>query len=148
MPVILRYDLDYGSLGALILSASTQAKFLKYPSISWRSERLAILLVEMTMSLLSIQMKSAMIFDLMFLRALLILITWVLEFFRNFLILLMFIGTMTCLCNDPFVVILILSLLLLLMSFWTCLIFLFWRTRKAFLIFRVSMTMFNIVGLE
>jgi len=74
MPTILRYDLDYGSLGVLIWSTSTHDKFLTYPSISWRSERLATLLVEITMPLLSIQMKLAMIFDLMLLRALLMLI--------------------------------------------------------------------------
>jgi len=73
MPTILRYNLDCGSLGASIWLASTHNEFLTYPSISWRSEKLVILLVEMTMSLSLIQIKSAMTFDLIFLRALLML---------------------------------------------------------------------------
>ena len=75
MPMILRYNFDCGSLGELIWLASTHKEFLMYFSISWRSERLTTLLVEITIPLSLIQMKSAMTFDLMLLRALLMLIT-------------------------------------------------------------------------
>ena len=56
-----------------------------------------ILLVDMTMPLLSSLMESAMMFDFMPFKALLMLITWVLTSFMYFLILSVFIDTMICL---------------------------------------------------
>ena len=150
MLTILRYDFDCGNLGDSIWSSSTTREFLTHLSISWRSEGLATLLVKIIMHLSSSLMKSAMMFDFMLFKALLILITWVLASFIYFLVLLVFIGIMTCLREGPLVVMLMhgLGLWLPLMSLWTCLIFLFWRFRKTSLILRVFFAIFNMFCLD
>ena len=55
--------------------ASMQRELLTYFSITYRSEGLVILLVEITISLLSLQIKLAIMFNLMLLSNLLILTT-------------------------------------------------------------------------
>jgi len=58
--------------------------------------------------------------------------------------------TMTCLWEGSLVVMLIcgLGLLLPLMIFWACSIFLFWRLGNAFLIFKVFLAMFDMLELD
>ena len=141
----MRYDLNWGILASDILSALEESEFLIYLSISWRSEPDKILLVIITIPLSSTQMKSANMLDLIALRAQLILVTYEFESLINSLAISLFIGMITCFCDKPLVVMVILSLVLLfdlLMTFWTCLILLLGRFRNIFLIFNVSLTMF------
>ena len=150
MLIILRYNFDCGSLGELIWSATAHKVLLIYFSISWRSEGLMILLVEMITLLTSVWMKSAIMFNLMFLRALLILVTWELDSLMKYLACSMFIGIITCFFKGPLVVMLIhgLGFVTPLIIFWTCLILWSWRFRNVFLIFSVSLTMFDTLLLE
>ena len=143
MPMIFRYDLDCSNLGDFTWSASMQIILLTYFSIAWRSEGLAILLVAITILLASAWIKSAITFDLILLKALLMLTTCKLEFLMKLLVLLIFIGMMTYFHDGPLVVMLILGfgLSLPLIIFWTISIFLFWRFGKAFLIFKVPLAM-------
>ena len=125
--MILRYNLDWVSLRDSICSALINCAFLTYFSMDWRSKRLATLLVKMTTPLFLTWIKSAIISNLTFLRALLMLAMWTLESLTNLLALSVLIWIMTCLYEGLFVVILIqgFSLPLTLMIFWTSLIFLF-----------------------
>jgi len=72
-----------------------------------KSEACDTLLVTIVMPTSSAQMKSTATLDLMFLKFLLMLATCIEEFFINLTILLLLIGMMTCLYEDPLVVILI-----------------------------------------
>ena len=72
-----------------------------------------ILLVVMTTPLFLMQIKSAIMSDLMFFNTLLMLVTYVLESFMNLLALSRFIGAITCLLDGPLVVIFSFSLDLL-----------------------------------
>jgi len=70
-----------------------------------------------------------------------------LESLMNFLVRLLFIGTITCFHKEPLVVMLILGFGLffeLLITFWTGSIFLFRRFEKASLVFHISIVMFVI----
>ena len=70
------------------------------------------------------------------------LVMWDTESLMNLLPSSLFMGTMTCLCEGPFIVILSLGLSFeLLMTFWMVLIFLFGRFRNASLIFSVFIAM-------
>ena len=73
---------------------------------------------------------------------------YILKFLIKLLALLPFIGTITCLWDEPLVVILIFSLDLFwpLMIFCTILIFLFWRLEKVFLILSVSLAILVDLG--
>ena len=84
--------------------------FLMYFStvIKWRVD--ATLLVIIISPLLSVQIKSAIISNLMSLSALLILNTYLFESDINFWKLFELIGIMTCLLKGPFVIILSLGL--------------------------------------
>ena len=127
------------------------SKFLTYFSISRRSEFEATLLVVMMIPLLSEMIKSAQMLDLMFFRTWLMLIMWDAESLVNFLPSLLDIRTMTCLCEGPLVVILILGFSLSffsLMTFCIVLIFLFKRSGNVFLIFNVFIATFEVVSLE
>ena len=146
MPTILRQDLDCRSLGEEIQSASEENEFLIYFSIFCRSEFKEILLVVITIPLFSTQIKSTIVFELIPLRAQLMLMTCILESLINFLLRSMLIGTMTCLREGPFVVILILGLGLLLgllMIFQTRLIFVLERLENISLIFNMSLIISN-----
>ena len=81
-----------------------------YFLISCKLEFEEILLVVMTILLSSTQIKSTIVLELIPLRAQLIFMTCILESLMNFLLSLMLIGTMICLREGPFVVMLILSL--------------------------------------
>ena len=74
----------------------------------------------------------------MFFNALFILVTWILLSSIKFFLLLLFIETITCFLDGPFVVILIcsLGLLLLLMIFWILSILFALRNKKVSLILR------------
>ena len=141
--MIFKYDLDCGNLGDSTYSALIYTKLLIYFSIVWKSNRLAILLVVMIIPLLSIQIKSAITFNLIFFRALLMFMIWVLKSLMKLLMLLMFMRMMTCFCDGPLVVMLIFGFgfSVLLMIFWTILIFLFWRLGNTSLIFKISLAM-------
>ena len=80
-------------------------------------------------------------FDLIFFKALLILVTWELESFIKLLEFSKFIGTITCFLNRPFIVMFNFSFNLFssLITFWIFLIFLFWRLENTSLILRVSL---------
>ena len=142
--MILKNNLDCSNLGDSILSISTLYEFFIYFSMACKSRALATLLVVITNPLFSIQMKSAMTSDLMFFSALLILVTWVLKSFIKLLVLVVFIGTITCFHNSLLVVILRYGFGLPspLMIFWMFSIFLLWRFGKTFLIFKVSLAVF------
>ena len=109
---ILRYDLDWGSLASETLSALEESEFLMYFSISWRLEPDDMLLVIIMIPLFSTQMKSAIMLDLIALRARLILTMCKLESLMNSLAMLLLIGIITCFCERSLVVIEILSLAL------------------------------------
>ena len=143
---ILRYDLDCRSLREEIYSILVVREFLMHFSISWRSEGLATLLVVITIPLSSKQIKSAMTFDSIPLRAQFMLIMCMLEsliyWFANSLL----IGMITCFLDRPFVVMFKQGFgfsLVPLIIFCTQSIFLFWRYRKVSLIFKISSTMFE-----
>ena len=94
-------------------------EFFIYFLIFCKSEGKEILLVVMTVPLSSVQMKSAIMFDKIFLRAQFILIMCMLKSLRNLFTSLLFIGMITCLHEGPFVVMLILGLGLPLSLFMT-----------------------------
>ena len=115
-----------------------------YFSISCKSEFDTILLVEIITLLLSVYIKSAQTLDLIFLRAQLMLVTWDIESLINLLPSSLFMGTMTCLHEGPFIVILSLGLGLSfepLTTFWMVSIFLFGRFGNASLIFSIFIAM-------
>ena len=93
------------------------------------------------------QIKSAMTSNLMFFKALLVLVICELELFINLLALSKLIGIIICFLDGHFIVIfsLGLGLLSLLIIFWIFSIFLFWRLGNAFLIFRVSLAVLELV---
>jgi len=84
-------------------------------------------------------------FDFMPLRALLMLITCILDSLMKYFVFSILIGTMTCLQDRPFVIILNLGLgfLTLLMIFWTCLILQSWKFGNISLIFSIFLAMFD-----
>ena len=75
IPTILRYDFDCGNLGEEIFSTSIGSEFFTYFSISCRSDPKEMLLVVIIIPFLSTQMKSAIMLDLIVLRAQLIFVT-------------------------------------------------------------------------
>jgi len=80
-----------------MLSLFVARELLTYFLISWRSEFVAILFVDMIMPLLSIQIQSAQMLDLILLRAQLILITCEDKSLINLLPRSQLMGTITCL---------------------------------------------------
>ena len=104
----------------------------------------------MTISLLSTQIKSAITSNLIFLRALFMLVTWMLDSLTKLLALSVLIKMITYLHKGSLVVMLIwgLGLVTPLIIFWTCSIFLFWRLGKTSLIFRVSLTILVLIDFE
>ena len=74
IPIIFRYDLDYGSQGVSTFSKSMRLAFLTYFSITWKSREKVTLLVTIIIPVWSIQMKSTIISDFMFFSALLMLV--------------------------------------------------------------------------
>ena len=125
MPKILRYDLDCSNLGNIILFKLTTLIFLIYFSMILRSKVEVILLVIIVKPLLSAQMKSAIISDLMFLNALLILAICLLDNIINFSELAELIRTKTCLLNRSFIIMLSLDFLFFSMfrTLWTSIFF-------------------------
>ena len=141
MPTIFRQDLDCRSLRDEICFASVVRKFFTYFLISCKSEDEETLLVVIMIPLSLAQMKSAIVFDKIFLRAQFILITYMLESLRNLFASLLFISTITYLYEGLFVVMLILGSglpLSLFMTFWTILIFLLGKFGNISLIFNIS----------
>ena len=127
-----------------MLSLLIWKEFLIYFSISCKSEFDTTLLVEIITPLLSTYIKLAQTLDLMLLRVRLMLVMWDTKSLMNLLPSLLFIGTMTCLYERPFIVTLSLSLGLsfeLLTTFWIVLIFLFGRFRNVSLIFSIFIVM-------
>ena len=108
---ILKYDLDCGNFGDIISFKLTTSIFLMYFSMILRSKVEVTLLVIIVKPLLSAQMKSAIISDLMFLNALLILAICLLDNTINFSELAELIRTKTCLLNRFFIVMLSLGFL-------------------------------------
>ena len=106
IPIILRYDLDWGSLGEKTCSVSLVSKFFMHFSISCRLEGLAILLVVMTIPLSSTRMKSVIMFDLIFLSIQFMLIMCMPASLRYLLATSLSIGIMTCFWEGSFVVML------------------------------------------
>ena len=101
----------------------------------------------MMIPLSSTQMKSAIMLDLIVLRAWFILIMCILESLMNLLARSLFIRIITCFQEGSLVVISILGfslLFVLLMIFWTKLIFLFGRLKNVFLSFKVFIAIFDI----
>jgi len=111
----------------------------------------ATLFVDMMMPLLSAQIKSAQMLDLMLLRAQLILITCEDKSLINLLPRSQLMRMITCLRDRLLVVMLSLSLALsleLLMTFWIESILLLGRLENIFLIFKVFITMLEDLSLE
>ena len=106
-----------------------------------------MLLVKIIILLLSKQTKLAITFDLMPLRVLLMLITCILDTLMKYFTFSMLIGTITCLQDRPFIIILSLGLgfLTLLMIFWICSILWSLRFGNISLIFRVSLAIFVVL---
>ena len=84
MPRIFRYNLDWESLGLMILE-STSFRSLTYFSIMLRLEAAATLLVVMSSLLLLDQMKLMKILDFILFKILLMLETWAFAFTITFL---------------------------------------------------------------
>ena len=112
IPMILRYNFNCSNLDKETFSTSEGSEFFTYFSISCRSDPEETLLVVITIPLLSTWIKSAIVLDLIVLRAWLILATCKLEFLMNSFAILLFIGTITCFLERPLVVMLIFSLTL------------------------------------
>ena len=105
IPMILRYDFDWGRWGSSTCSSLMSSDFFMYWLIIWRSDILATLLVTITRPMGSDLMKSTTTSSLTFLRSLLILATWNTEFLMNELLLSLLIEMITCFLDGPFVVI-------------------------------------------
>jgi len=116
---------------------------LIYFSIVSRSLYVAMVLVVVIISLKSKQIKSATVFDLMFLSNLLMLAICSLDLVRIFDIFSKFIETIIWWCEKPFVVMLSLGLDLSwsLIFLWTFLIFLAKRLEKFSFRLRISFTL-------
>ena len=112
IPMILRYNFDCGNLGEEIFSTSKGSEFLTYFSISYRSDPEETLLVVIIIPLLSTQMKSAIVLDLIVFRARLILAMCELEFLMNSFAISLFIGMITCFLERSLVVMLVFGLTL------------------------------------
>ena len=123
----------------MILSESITSTLLMYFSIVFRSKEDATLLVVIVSSLLSAQIKSAMMSDLIFFRTLLILDIYLLDRTMNLLELTKLIGTNTCLFDSPFIIMLKFgfSFFGLFIIFCTSSIFFVERLRKLSLIFTI-----------
>lgn len=110
MPKILRYDLDFESLGDMTSFKSVTLILLIYFSIILRSEVDMTLLVVIIKLLLLAQIKLAKTSDLISLRILLMLETYLLYKTMNLLELPELIGTIICFLDGSFVIMLILGL--------------------------------------
>ena len=103
--MILRYDFDYGNQEVLTWVESIFSKFLTYFSMVKRLELSETLLVTTIISRESEQMKSTETSDLVLLKFLLRLATWIKEFFMNLLMLTFAIGMIIYFLEGPLVVI-------------------------------------------
>ena len=103
--MILRYDFDYGNQEVLTWVESIFSKFLTYFSMVKRLELSETLLVTTIISRESEQMKSTETSDLVLLKFLLRLATWIEEFFMNLLMLTFAIGMIIYFLEGPLVVI-------------------------------------------
>ena len=103
--MILRYDFDYGNQEVLTWVESIFSKFLTYFSMVKRLELSETLLVTTIIPRESEQMKSTETSDLVLLKFLLRLATWIKEFFMNLLMLTFAIGMITYFLEGPLVVI-------------------------------------------
>ena len=103
--MILRYDFDYGNQEVLTWVESIFSKFLTYFSMVKRLELSETLLVTTIIPRESEQMKSTETSDLVLLKFLLRLATWIEEFFMNLLMLTFAIGMITYFLEGPLVVI-------------------------------------------
>ena len=104
-----------------------------------------MLLVVIIIPLLSTQIKSAIVLDLIILSTQLMLTMYLLELLTNYFAILLFIGMMTCFLDGLLVVMLIFGLTFsfkLFMTFWISSIFLLERLGNISLIFNVSLTIF------
>ena len=106
IPMILRYDFDWGSLEVSTWFDLMLLTFLIYLLMVWRFKVLNTLLVVIIMLLLFKQTKSVTISDLIFLKALLMLEIWTLEFFIKQFLFSIFIETITGFLDSLLVVIL------------------------------------------
>ena len=122
MPKILRYNLDWKSLELITSFELISLMFLMYSSIVLRSKVDTTLLVVITNSLWSAQIKSA----IKFLSSPLMLAICLLDRTINLLKLIEFMRTITYFFNRPFVIILILcfSFFYLFMTLYICSTFL------------------------
>ena len=103
--MILRYDFDYGNQEVLTWVESIFSKFLTYFSMVKRLELSETLLVTTIIPRESEQMKSTETSDLVLLKFLLRLATWIEEFFMNLLMLTFAIGMIIYFLEGPLVVI-------------------------------------------
>ena len=145
MPKILRYDLDFESLGDMTSFKSVTLIFLIYFSIILRSEVDVTLLVVIIKLLLLAQIKLAKTSDLISLRILLMLETYLLYKTMNLLELPELIGTIICFLDGSFVIMLILGLSFFdtFNTFWTSSIFFTERLEKFSLIFIMVFMLFT-----
>ena len=140
IPMILRYDFDWGRRGSSTCSLLMSFDFFMYWLMIWRSDMLATLLVTITMLMGLDLMKSTTMSNLAFLRSLLILATWNAEFLMNELLLSLLMEMIICFLDGPFVVIWIcgLGFGLPLMMLLTCSIWLAFKAGKDSLILSTS----------
>ena len=145
MPKILRYDLDFESLGDMTSFKSVTLILLIYFSIILRSEVDMTLLVVIIKLLLLAQIKLAKTSDLISLRILLMLETYLLYKTMNLLELPELIGTIICFLDGSFVIMLILGLSFFdtFNTFWTSSIFFTERLEKFSLIFIMVFMLFT-----
>ena len=137
--------MDWDNHGTSTLLASIQLVLLTYFLMVWRSRGQITLFVIIVISDYSWWIKLIMISDLMFFKALFKLVIWLLLFFIKLVLLSLFIGTMTCFLDGPFIVMIILGLDLpsSLMIFCIFFIFFAWRFGRTFLILRTSLVLLS-----
>ena len=138
IPIIFKYDLDWGSLGALTFSKSIWYISLTYFSIFYKSNEVVILLVTIIISVWLKPTKSAMTSNLILLSILLRLVIYELKLSINLFLFLMLIKIIICFLDGSLVVIFNLgfgfpdSLTIL----WILLV---WSLGNTFLIFKISL---------
>ena len=90
MPIIFKYNFDWGRQGTLTLFESIKLVFFIYFPIVWRSRGEATLLVTIIIPVWFMHTKSAITSDFISFRALLRLVIWVLDNYMNFDLFLLF----------------------------------------------------------
>ena len=132
--MIFKYDFNWRSLGTWTSSKLTLSILFTYLSMAWRSDWDTTKFEIMVIPKLSGQMKSTMTFNLMFFKALLMLVICSLANAKMLLTLTLLISTIICFLDGPFMVMFKwgFTLFRLLMILWIPSVFFARRLKKCY----------------